>query len=428
MSILVVCILILLNAFFVTAELAIVSSRKHKLRQLANDGSANAKRALDLSENPNRLLSTTQIGITLISILTGVYGGETISNGFAKTLATIPYLAPYSTILALVIVVIVITYLTLIIGELVPKRIALSNPEGIAIFFAVPMNFLAALMDPIVMILSLSTDGILHLLRIKQNNIMPISEEEIRTIVSEGAKAGVVELGEKDILERTLGLGDKKVSSLMTSRKEIIWFDIDSSYRTIRNKLVKNPHPYFPVGRNSLDKIIGVVRAEDLLTDFITDEKFDLKKVLLKPLFIPTNSDALSVLDLFKRSGIHLAMVVDEYGNIEGLVSLTDILEAIVGDIPAVDELEEKEITKRDENSWLIDGLLSTDDFKEAFKIRKLPGEKSGSYHTIGGFMMYKLGKIPVPGDSFDWDAYRFEVVDMDNNRVDKVLLTQLAK
>ncbi len=422
-DIIIVLLLILVNGLFVTAELAIISSRKHKLKQLANEGSKNAKVALELAENPNRILSTSQVGITLISILTGVFGGEALSGDLAYQFQNIKFIAPYADQVALVIVVLCITYLTLIIGELVPKRIALSDPEGFALFFAFPIKFLSSVLEPIVILLSASTEWILRLFGVKEQNNISISEEEIRTLVKEGAKAGVVEFGEREILERTLGLGDKKVSSLMTPRKEVVWLDVAGSYRSIRSKLVKNPHPYFPVCEGTIDKVVGVVRAEDLLIDYVKDEQFDLKKELLKPLFIPTAMDALDVLDLFKRSGIHLAMVVDEYGNIEGLVSLTDILEAIVGDIPAVDELNESEITKRDDGSWLIDGAVSIDDFKEHFKIRKMPGEKSGAYHTLAGFVVYKLGKIPTTGDTFEWDTYTFEVADMDANRVDKVLL-----
>ena len=423
MDIIIVLLLILSNAFFVTAELAIVSSRQHKLRQLAADGVITAKIALDLSENPNRLLSTVQVGITLIGILTGVYGGQALGDDLAVLFAQLPFLAEYSQPLGLTVVVLIITYLTLVIGELVPKRIALSNPEGIALFIARPMKFLSSVMEPIVILLSASTEWILKLLRIKNRKQVPISEEEIRLLVSEGAKAGVVELGEKDILERTLGLGDKKVSTLMTPRNEVVWFDIDNKDRQIRNKLVRDPHPYFPVCKNSIDKVIGVVRAEDLLADYVVDGKFDLKKDVLKPLFIPTNMNALNVLDLFKRSGIHMAIVVDEYGNIEGIVSLTDILEAIVGDIPAVDELDESEITKRDDGSYFIDALVSIDEFKEFFSIKKMPGERSGSYETLAGFVVYKFGKIPTTGDRLVWEEYTFEVADMDGNRVDKILL-----
>lgn len=424
MDIIIVLLLILLNGIFVTAELAIISSRKHKLKQLANDGSKNAKVALELAENPNRLLSTVQVGITLISILTGVFSGEALSGDLAEQLKYVSIISPYSEPLSFTVVVVVVTYLTLVIGELVPKRFALSDPEGLAMFFAYPLRFLSSFLEPVVILLSSSTDWVLRIFGIKQTTGITVSEDEIRTLVREGAKAGVVEFGEREILERTLGLGDKKVNSLMTPRKEVVWFDVDGSYRSVRNKLVKNPHPYFPVCEGTIDKVVGVVRAEDLLIDYVRDEQFELKKELLKPLFIPTTMDALDVLDLFKRSGIHLAMVVDEYGNIEGLVSLTDILEAIVGDIPAVDELYESEITKRDDGSWLIDGAVSIDEFKEYFKIRKMPGEKSGGYNTLAGFVVYKLEKIPGTGDAFEWDNFRFEVADMDGNRVDKVLLT----
>lgn len=423
MEITIILLLIILNGILAMAEIAIISARKHTLQKLANEGSKRAQAALELAKNPNKFLSTVQVGITLVGILAGAFGGATIAEELSAYIYTIPVLSAYSDALGIGIVVIAITYLSLIIGEIVPKRIALNNPENIATIVARPMRFLSTISAPIVLLLSHSTDWVLKLLHVKPYQESPITEDEIRMMIREGTKVGVFEIAEKDIVERTFSLGDRKVNSLMTTRKEIVWLDIDSKHQTLRNKIVKHPHPQYPVCRDKLDKVIGVVRTEDLLTDFLAEEKIEILKSLHKPLFVPSSMAVLKVLELFKKSGIHLALIIDEYGSIQGLISLTDILEAIVGDIPTVNELEEKEIIKRDKNSWLIDGLLSTDEFKEHFHLRKLSGEKTGNYHTLGGFMMYRLGRIPVTGDTFEWEQFKFEVVDMDGNRVDKILL-----
>src|SRR3989338_3288618 len=423
MEIVIVLLLILLNGIFAMAEIAVVSARKSKLQHQANEGNKSAQAALELARNPNKFLSTIQIGITLIGIFAGAFGGATIAESLSKQLSLIPVLNPYSDALGLAIVVITITYLSLIIGELVPKRIGLNYPEKIASFLARPMNAISKASSPFVFLLSASTDWILRILSIKPSTEPTISEEEIKILIREGSKTGVFEKAEKDILERTLRLGDKKVNTLMTSRKEIVWLEIDSSFKTIRNKITKNPHSHFPVCRDNLDKVIGIVRTKDVLTNFLLEEKINLKQFVTKPLFIPESMDGLKVLELFKKSGVHMALVIDEYGNIQGLLSLTDILEAIVGDIPTINELEEQEIVKRDNGTWLVDGLVSIDEFKEYFRIRKLPSERSGTFHTIGGFVMNKLGRIPVLGDKFEWDSLGFEVMDMDGNRVDKILI-----
>lgn len=428
MEILIVLFLIILNGVFAMAEIAIVSSRKSKLQQLANEGNKNALAALELAKSPNRFLSTVQIGITLIGIFAGAFGGATIAGNLAVQFNQVPAIAPFSDALALTIVVSIITYLSLIIGELAPKRFALTHPERIATIMARPMNFISKISGPVVTLLSFSTDMILRLFRVKPNMEPSVSDEEIRMMLREGTQVGVFEIAEKDIVERTLRLGDKKIPALMTSRKEITWLDIDSSFKSIRTKIIKSPHAYFPVCRDNLDKVIGVIRSEDMLRNFLVDEKIDLKKYLLKPLFIPESMDGLTLLELFKKSGVHMAMVIDEFGNVQGILSLNDILEAIVGDIPTINELDEEEIVKRDDGSWLIDGLLSIDEFKEYFHIKKLPDERSGVFHTIGGFMMHHLGRIPAASDTFERDDFIFEVVDMDGNRVDKVLVRKKEK
>ena len=411
------------------AEIAIVSARKSRLKHLASEGSKSAKSALELATSPNRFLSTVQIGITLIGILAGVFAGEAIIDPLSTEISQISLLEPYSGAIALGIVVVVITYLSLIIGELVPKRIALNSPEKIASLLARPMNILSALTAPLVSVLTVSTDWVLKILGIRQTTEeIPVSEEEIKMLIREGARVGVFKIVEKDIVERTLRLGDKRVNALMTPRKEIVWLDIDSSFRTIRNRIGKRSYSYFPVCRDTLDKVVGIVRTEDLLAHYLIEEKIDLKKFLHKPLFIPETMGGLEVLELFKKTGVHTALVVDEYGNIQGILTLTDVLEAIVGDMPAVHELEERDIVKRDDSSWLVDGLVPIDEFKTYFHVKKLPGERTGNFHTIGGFVMYKIGRIPVSGDDFVLESFRFEIMDMDGNRVDKLLISQMKQ
>ncbi|MGI8420257.1 MAG: hemolysin family protein [Candidatus Levyibacteriota bacterium] len=425
MEILIILLLIVVNGMFAMAEAAIIASRKHKLQKQAQEGNENAKKALDLAENPNRFLSTTQVGITLIGIFAGAFGGATIAHALQMWLVKISLLSPYSDALSLAIVVIIITYLSLIIGELVPKRIALSNPEKIASFMAPSMETFSRFTIPIISLLSVSTDFVLKLLRIKIIDESGVSEDEVKMLIREGTKAGIFEQTEKNIVERTFRLSDRQVNSLMRSRKQIIWLELDSSLATIQKKLLTTTHSYYPVCTGTLDKVIGIVRTEDALKDFLEDGKMNLQKSLHKPLFIPSTTPALKILELFKKSGIHLALIIDEYGMIEGLISLTDILEAIVGDIPAASEIEEKEIIKRDSKSWLIDGLISTDEFKDYFQIKKLPDERSGNYHTLGGFVMSRLDRIPISGDRVEYDDYIYEIVDMDENRVSKVLLTK---
>ncbi len=423
MEIVIILLLLLLNGIFAMAEMAVVTARKHRLQQKANDGSKRAQAALELSKNPNRFLSTIQINITLIGILAGAFGGATIAHEVATYINLIPPLSPYSEFLSLALVVLVITYLSLVIGELVPKRIAMSNPEAIAAMVARPMNFVSMITAPLVYVLSISTDFLLAILGVKSSE-PAVSEEEVRFLVREGARVGVFGIAEKDIVERTLALGDRKVSSFMTVRNEIVWLDIDSSFKSLRSKIAKKPHSHFPVCRDTLDKVVGVVRTKDLLDTLLIEEKIDVKKVLHKALFIPQITDALKVLELFKKSGIHMALILDEYGSIQGLISLTDIIEAIVGDIPSFEEISEKEIAQREDGSWLIDGLIPIEEFKEHFHIKKLPGEKSGNYYTLGGFAVYNLNHIPVSGDSFDLENFHFEIIDMDENRIDKILLT----
>lgn len=423
MEILIILLLIIINGVFAMAEIAMVSARKSKLKQQSTEGDKNAQIALDLASAPNRFLSTVQIGITFIGIFAGAFGGETIAKSLSMELKKITLLAPYSDGLSLFIVVTTITYLSLVLGELVPKRLALSNPERIAKFVAGPMIKIASITSPLVNILSLSTDWVVKILGIKSSDESSVNEEEVHMLIQEGARIGIFNLAEKDIVERTLKMGDKKVNTVMTPRKEIIWLEADSTFKELRHQLVQEPHSHYPVCREGLDTILGVIRTEDLLKDFLTEEKIDLNKSLRKPVFVPETIEILKVLEMFKKTGIHIALIVDEYGSILGLLSLTDILEEIVGDIPDMNELDEQQMIKREDGSILVDGLVSIDTFKEYFHLRKLPDEKSGLFHTVGGFFMHKLERIPIPGDTLTIGNLQFEVMDMDENRIDKILI-----
>lgn len=428
MEILIILLLIIFNGIFAMTEIAIVSSRKSKLKHMAEKGDKNAKRALELADNPNKFLSTVQIGITFVGIFAGAYGGETVAQYLSNSLSSLPFIGIYSEAIGIVIVVSFITYLSLIIGELVPKRIALSNPEKIASFMSRFMQAFSSISSPLVNFLTISSDWVLKILRIKQLPEIPISEEEVKMLIREGARIGVFNLTERDIVERTFRLSDQKVNMLMTPRKEIKWLDITGGNKSIRKSISQSSYSYFPVCKKNLDKVIGVVRTKELLTDYFLEEKLNLEKIMHKPIFVPESMNALKVLEIFKRSGIHLALAVDEYGNIVGLLSITDILESIIGDIPTIDEYEENAITDRKDGTWLIDGLVPIDEFKEHFKIRKLPREESGIFQTVGGFVMNQIGHIPETGNTYENNGFRFEVIDMDGNRVDKILIRKISE
>src|SRR6266568_4909160 len=428
MEFIIVLLLIICNGAFAMAEIAIVSIRKSRLQKEAEEGNIRAQAALELAKNPAKFLSTVQIGITFISIFAGAFGGETLSHQFSGELTNVPWVAPYRDQVALILVVVLITYLTLIIGELVTKRSALSRPEKIAKRIAGPMKTLSSLTFPLVNLLIISSDWVIRLLQIKPPTEPTVSEEEVKMLLQEGTTAGIFTSTEQDIVERTFQLDEKKIISIMTPRKEIRWLAIDSSFKNLKRMIGKHPHSYFPVCRDSLDKVLGVVRTEDLLATFLIEEKFDFTRCLRKPIYVPESTQVWKVLELFKRTGIHMALVVDEYGSILGLLSLGDILEEIVGDIPNVDELEDQDIMKQKDGTFFVDGLVPIDEFKEYFKIDRLPDEESGAFHTIGGFIMERLGRIPVADDSFDFGNFRFKVDKMDGNRVDKVLLTLVDK
>jgi putative hemolysin len=426
MVVVILLFLILVNAVFVLAEMAIVSSRKPRLQQWANEGNRGAAVALELSIHPDRFLSTIQIGITLIGILTGAYGERTLTAKLAATLEFYPRIAPYRETIAFVLVVVTITYFSLVVGELVPKRLALLNSERFAAFFAPPLSFLSRIAGPYVHLLSSSTRFVLRILGARPAADPVVTQEEIKVMLEQGTEAGVFEEAEHDMMKSLLKLGDRTVDALMKPRREVVWLDLDDSWEENRKKMATSLYSRFPVAQGTLDNVIGIVQAKDLLTRCLAGEKIDLKQAARAPLFVPAGLTALELLEMFKKSRTHNALVVDEHGGVDGLVTLNDVMEDIVGDVASADMPTEKMAVQRADGSWLLDGKILIDDMKDTLGIAHLPDEDSGSYNTLGGFVMMQVGRVPVTGDIFDADAYRFEVLDMDEKRVDKVLVSRV--
>ena len=422
-EILIILVLIIANGVFSMSEMAIVSARKVRLQQLANQGDIKAKAALKLAESPNHFLSTVQVGISLIGILTGAFGGATIANRLAIYVKLVPFLAPYSEPLSFGIVVLLITYLSLIVGELVPKRLALNNPERIASIVAIPMQALSAITSPMVYLLSASTDLILRLLGITASTEPQVTEEEIKILIEQGTEAGTFEEAEQDMVERVFRLGDRPVSYLMTPRPDIVWLDLDDSAEENRQKMVDSAYSRYPVCQGGLDNVLGVMPVTDLLARSFRGEPLDLTVGLRQPVFVPESTRGLKVLELFKQTITHMALVVDEYGVIQGLVTLNDIMSEIVGDVPSTDGQDQPQAVQREDGSWLLDGMLPVEEFLELFGMEEWESEESGSYQTLGGFVITHLGRIPAAADHFEWQSMRIEVMDMDGNRVDKVLV-----
>lgn len=428
-EVLIVLLLILANGIFAMSEMAIVSARKIRLQEMAERGDKKAQAAIELATSPNRFLSTVQVGITLIGILAGAFGGATIASTLAGAIAQVPALEPYSGAIAFSVVVLAITYLSLIIGELVPKRIALSSPEKIARAVSRPMRCLSSLAYPLVHLLSASTEGILKLVGMNQSSNEPlVTEEEIKVMVRQGAEAGMFDAAEQDMVERVFHLGDQRVSGLMTPRLEIIWLDLNDPEHINRQKVIENGHSRYLVCQETLDNVLGVAHVTDLLSRSLSGQPFDLAGNLRQPLFVPESSPALKVLELFKQSGTHLAIIVDEYGVVQGIVTLNDVMEVIIGDVPMADHGFEAAIVQREDGSWLLDGMLPIDKLKELFDLDELPDEDRGNYQTLGGFVIMQLGRIPAAADYFNWHNLRFEVMDMDGNRVDKMLVMPVVQ
>jgi putative hemolysin len=420
MEILIIILLTLFNGVLAMSEAAILSARKTRLQQLADEGDKRAQITLEMARDPNRFLSTVQIGITLVGILAGAFGGATVAESIAAQLRTIPALAPYSVTIGVLVVVLLTTYLSLVIGELVPKRLALQNPERIAMLVAPWMARVSALTDPVVRLLGFSTDFVLRLTGTQASDDPPISEEEIRVLIRQGVQAGVFEEAEENMVAGVFKLVDRRISMMMTPRTEIEWLDLNDPLETNLQIIQHSPHSRFPVGRGSLDDVQGIVRAKEMLNRSLSGQPPDLVAILREPLIVPETATASHALELFKKSNTHIALVLGEHGGIEGLLTMNNLIEEIIGSV------DQPGAMQRDDGSWLLDGLLPIDEFKETVDIKALPDEEDGHYHTLGGFVMAQLGHIPKASEHFEWDGLRFEVMDMDGMRVDKVLVAKL--
>ena len=422
LQIAIIVLLILLNGLFAMAETALVSSRKARLRQRAEEGNKGARTALELADSPNRFLSTVQIGISLIGVLAGAFGGATIAEPLAGALRVVPVLAPYAVPIAFGIVVVGITYLSLILGELVPKRLALNGAEVVASRVAGPMRLLSMITSPVVWFLSFSTETVLRLLRVRHPAESPVTEQEVEILMEEGARAGVFEDEERDLVRSALQLDDRPVRELMTPRPKVVWLDADDPPEEIRRLVAESRNSYFPVARGDLDDLLGIASVKDAWTRQASGQSADLLGSLRPPPFVAEGAPATDALEAFKRSSLPLALVIDERGHIEGLIALSDVLEALVGDVPEEDEPTEEAIMQREDGSWLVDGLLAAEELKERLGLKELPREEEAEYQTVGGMVMDTLGRVPAEGDRFAWEGYSFEVLDMDGRRVDKVL------
>jgi len=424
----IILLLILANGFFSMAEFALVSARTARLQKRAANGDGGAATALELAQDPTLFLSTIQIGITLVGILAGAFGGATLAGPLAEEFAQFPLIAPYSGPLAVVTVVAAITYLTLVVGELVPKRVAMTHADRIASQVSRPIRFLSLIAAPLVRLLSASTEGVLMLLRIRKPSGPEVTEEDVRVLIGQATRAGVFEEAEQDMVESVFRLADRRVSMLMTPRPDIVAVDLEDPVEENWQKMVDSGHVYFPVYRDHLDNLLGTVSVRSLWARMIAGETPNLSNAIDPAFFVPESVPALSVLDEFKTSGARIALVTDEYGSIQGLVTIHDIMESIVGGIPSPEHPPEGPAFRRPDGSWLLDGMLPVDEFHDLLGVpATLPGEGRGYYQTLGGFVMMYLERTPEAGDRFAWNGFRFEVLDMDGHRVDKVLVTPVG-
>jgi putative hemolysin len=418
MEILILIGLILLNGIFSMAEIALVSARKARLEAQANKGDKKAKEALDLANHPDTFLSTVQIGITLIGILTGIISGERLTTDLAENIKSWPLVGEYSNGIATTIVVIVITYFSLVFGELVPKRLGLSRPEAIAKMLAGPMRILSRITHPFVWLLSKSGNLIVRMLGIRRNDNQ-VTEEEIKAIISEGTEHGAIDEAEQEIIERVFHLSDRNITSLMTHRSDIIWFNLDDNEEKIKEKIITEPHSVYPICDGDIDNLKGVISIKDL---YVSDDIILFKDIMKPALFVPENNTAYQVLEKFKESKIHTCFIVDEYGTILGMITINDILEAIVGDMPQPD-LQDYEVTERSDGTYLVDAQIPFYDFLDRFEKTEWMNEGEHEFDTLAGFILHELEHIPKTGEKLEWKGFSIEIMDMDGHRIDKVMV-----
>ncbi len=426
MDVLLLLLLILLNAVFAMSEMAVVSSRKARLQRMADDGFPGAKSAMALNEEPSAFLSTIQVGITTIGILSGVVGEGLLASSIAAWLSQSEWLAPYAKGFSVALVVVIITYLSVVIGELVPKRLALLAPERIASVVARPMVWLSGIARPMVMLLSSSSNLLLRLLGARRTDEPPVTDDEIKVLMEQGAEAGVFHESEQAIVSNVLRLDDQRVGAIMTPRMDIYAIDLDEGENEIRGKIAESPHSRVIVCRGGLEHILGVLKIGDLLKPVLRGDAFSVEPYLTPPLFVPETISTTQLLESFRKERVQFGLIVDEYGDLQGLVSLTDVLTSIVGDLPEPDDAGDTDVVRREDGSWLVDGSVGIERLKQVLEIDDLSDEDERGFHTVGGFAMHRLGRIPTVADHFDASGFRFEVVDMDRNRVDKLLVAKL--
>jgi len=420
--------LILLNGVFAMSEIAVVSSRKARLQRLADDGSPGAHSALALHSEPAHFLSTIQVGITSVGILSGAIGETALADPLTEWLKEYTLFDPYARPIALTVVVVGLTYFSVVIGELVPKRLGLMAPEGVASLVARPMDMLSRITRPLVWLLSESSGLIVRLLGARRKDEPPVTDDEINVLMEQGAEAGIFHESEQEIVSNVLRLDDLRVGAIMTHRSDMFLLDLDEPEAEIRRRLADCPYERIVVCRDGLEHIVGILRTADLLKAALHGAPLDIENHLATPLYVPESVTATQLMENFRRARTHLALIVDEYGELEGLATLTDVLIAIVGEVPSSDAPEDRDVVQREDGSWLIDGSVAVERLKSVLEIDSdLPGEEENAYNTLGGFVMHMLERMPAVADRFDCQDWRFEVVDMDKNRVDKVLVTRIA-
>ncbi len=414
--------LVLANGVFVLAEIALVSARKSKLEDMASKGDARARSALELTENPELFLSTAQIGISLVTILTGFYTGEKFNTNLKPYIEKIPFLYHYASNISTALIVILVTFLSILFGELIPKRIGLLQAERIARIVARPVRLFSRIGYPIVALLNWLTTIFFRVFGIKSSSESNVTEDEIKAIINEGTEQGTIQEAEQDIIERVFHLGDRNITSLMTHRSDIIWFDLNSTEEEIKDTILREPHSVYPVCDKQIDNIKGMVSIKDL---YVSEDNTPFKDIIIPGLFVPENNTPYQVLEQFKQSKSHSCFIVDEYGSLLGMITLNDILEALIGDIPQPD-ISDYEVVRRDDGSYLVDAQIPFYDFLTHFDKTEWMNEGEHEFDTLAGFILHQLEHIPHTGEKLEWKDFKFEIVDMDAQRIDKVLLTTL--
>ncbi len=420
--------LIILNGLFSMSEIAVVSSRAARLQRLSDESRHGAGRALALHKAPATFLSTIQVGITSVGILSGVVGESAFVGPLAERIRLIPTFASYAEGIALTVVVVSLTYITVVVGELVPKRLGLLHPEELALVVAPPMHGLATLARPLVWLFSTSSDVVLRLLRVRHATESSVTDEEIDVLMEQGAEAGVFHESEQELVANVLRLDEQRIGAIMTPRKDLFAIDLEDGEAAVRQQLAEAPHHRVIVCRGGLETILGVVHVTDLLKPGLTGQPLSIEQFLRQPLVVPESVTTTQIMEHFRRARTQFALVVDEYGSLQGIVTLTDILSAIVGDIPEEGVAAPSDAVPRGDGSWLVDGEISLDRFRDLVGIEQLPGEEEGDFHTLAGFVLHHLGRIPAEADHFDVAGLRFEVVDMDRNRIDKLIVAHVPK